>query len=105
MDDDFDEDLNGDGRVSLKTIVNPQSLDGKRFAAREREFDGANDEALAIKLAAFEEEHRDLDSAIRAMEQAAPHERVTIARLKKKKLQLKDKIQTLKDQLLPDIIA
>jgi len=76
-----------------------------RFAAREEDFRGANDEALAIRLSLIEEEHRDLDNAIRALEDKTPYERLSIARLKKKKLQLKDRIQELKDAMLPDIIA
>lgn len=79
--------------------------DRVRFAARDIDFDGANDEARAIRLAALEEEHRDLDAAIRALEAQSPHERLTVARLKKKKLQLRDRIQEIKDAMLPDIIA
>ena len=77
----------------------------KRFAARDEDFAGANDEALAIRLAMLEEEHRDLDAAIHAIEATSPYEGLVIARLKKKKLQLKDKIQKIKDAMLPDIIA
>ena len=76
-----------------------------RFAAEESDFKGANDEAVVMRVAALEEEHRDLDAAIRALEASAPYERLVIARLKKKKLALKDEIQTLKDTMLPDIIA
>lgn len=77
----------------------------KRFSARDEDFSGANDEAVAIRIATLEEEHRDLDAAIRALEITAPYERLAIARLKKKKLGLKDEIQKLKDSMLPDIIA
>lgn len=84
---------------------NLRLLDGNRFSASDDDFDGANDEALAIRISSLEEEHRDLDAAIRALEANAPYERLSIARLKKKKLQLKDEIQTLKDAMLPDIIA
>ncbi len=80
-------------------------VEGKRFAAHDEDFVGANDEAHAIRLATLEEEHRDLDAAITAMQRTAPYERLTIARLKKKKLQLKDEIQEIKDAMLPDIIA
>lgn len=80
-------------------------VDRRRFSARDRDFDGANDEALAIRLATLEEEHRDLDAAIRALESTSPYERLSIARLKKKKLSIKDEIQELKDAMLPDIIA
>ncbi len=86
-------------------ILAPQLVTNNRFSARDGDFDGANDEALAIRLSILEEEHRDLDAAIRALEQNAPYERLSIARLKKKKLRLKDKIQELKDSMLPDIIA
>lgn len=89
----------GDGAFSGKDAKSA------RFSARDEDFSGANDEAVAIRIAALEEEHRDLDAAIRAMEITAPYERLSIARLKKKKLALKDKIQTLKDSMLPDIIA
>lgn len=75
------------------------------FAANDGDFDGANDEALAIRLATLEQEHRDLDAAITSLELNSPYERLTIARLKKKKLMLKDMIQAVKDQMLPDIIA
>jgi hypothetical protein len=77
----------------------------RRFFPREADFEGANDEALAIKLAILVQEHADLDAAIRALESQAHHDRLSVARLKKKKLQLKDKIQAVKDQLTPDIIA
>ncbi len=85
--------------ISIKTV------DGQRFEAHEEDFTGANDEALAIRLAALEEDHRDLDAAIRALELNTPYERLSIARLKKKKLQIKDNIQEIKDRMLPDIIA
>ena len=90
----------GDDNERFRKLV-----DRQRFTARDQDFDGANDEALAIRLATLEEEHRDLDAAIRAMELTAPYERLSIARLKKKKLHLKDEIQELKDAMLPDIIA
>ena len=66
---------------------------------------GVNDEAIQMRISQLEEEHRDLDAAITSLEQNSPYERLTIARLKKKKLQLKDAIQEIKDAMLPDIIA
>lgn len=87
------------GRVTAEIIRT------SRFPARDEDFIGANDEALAIQISLLETEHRDLDAAIRSLEDNSPYERLTIARLKKKKLQLKDKLQELKDQMLPDIIA
>ena len=89
----------------LSVVDDKSAIEDNRFAARDEDFEGANDEALAIRLATLEEEHRDLDAAIRALEERAPYERLSIARLKKKKLQLKDQIQKVKDTMLPDIIA
>ena len=102
-----DDDRKPDGSKPGKpqAEIMPRLATNNRFSARDEDFDGANDEALAIRLSMLEEEHRDLDAAIRALEQNSPYERLSIARLKKKKLVLKDKIQELKDAMLPDIIA
>ncbi len=78
---------------------------GNESASQDSAFNGANDEALAIRLATLEQEHRDLDSAITSLELNSPYERLTIARLKKKKLALKDLIEKAKDAMRPDIIA
>ncbi len=75
------------------------------FEARESAFKGANEDALPVRLALLMQEHSDLDAAIKALGDSASHDTISIARLKKKKLQLKDMIQRLKDQLTPDIIA
>ncbi len=50
-------------------------------------------------------DHRDLDSAISAMAESAVPDQLAIARLKKRKLRLRDEIGWLEDQLVPDIIA
>ena len=50
-------------------------------------------------------EHRDLDSAIAALIAAGGRDQMQIARLKNRKLRLKDEISALEDQLVPDIIA
>lgn len=50
-------------------------------------------------------EHRDLDAAIDALIFAGPTDQLQVARLKKRKLRLKDEIALLQDQLIPDIIA
>jgi hypothetical protein len=60
---------------------------------------------LKTTLAALREEHRDLDSAIYALEVLPTLDQLQIKRLKKKKLQLRDRIQEIEDILLPDIIA
>jgi hypothetical protein len=58
-----------------------------------------------VELEFFRQEHRDLDQAIIALSDTATSDRLMIQRLKKKKLQLKDKITRLEDRLTPDIIA
>ena len=63
------------------------------------------EEVLRVELEFFRQEHRDLDQAIVALSNTATADRLTIQRLKKKKLQLKDKITRLEDRLTPDIIA
>ncbi len=50
-------------------------------------------------------EHRDLDAAIDALTGAGSGDQLQIARLKKRKLRLKDQISLIADYLIPDIIA
>ena len=50
-------------------------------------------------------EHRDLDAAIDALGAAANRDELQIARLKKRKLRLRDEIASLEDLMIPDIIA
>ncbi len=50
-------------------------------------------------------EHRDLDAAIDALSSANVIDQLQIARLKKRKLKLKDQIALIADYLIPDIIA
>jgi hypothetical protein len=63
------------------------------------------DEMLRIRLEVLKREHRDLDEAIDALQQAARGDQLTLRRLKKQKLHLKDQIVKIEDQLIPDIIA
>ena len=63
------------------------------------------EEVLRVELEFFRQEHRDLDQAIVSLSNTATADRLMIQRLKKKKLQLKDKITRLEDRLTPDIIA
>ena len=63
------------------------------------------EEVLKVELEFFSQEHRDLDKAIIALSDTATSDRLMIQRLKKKKLQLKDKITRLEDRLTHDIIA
>ena len=62
-------------------------------------------EVLRIELGVLRQEHRDLDDAIHALEATGKADMLTVKRLKKQKLALKDKIGALEDRVTPDIIA
>ncbi|WP_187428311.1 hypothetical protein ROLI_007340 [Roseobacter fucihabitans] len=63
------------------------------------------DEVLRVELAVFRREHRDLDDAIQALSEKGVGDQLTLQRLKKRKLRLKDLIAQIEDRLTPDIIA
>ena len=60
---------------------------------------------LQLELNRLKQNHRDLDSAIRALDLTGKADQLQLTRLKKQKLGLKDQISQLEDQLFPDIIA
>jgi hypothetical protein len=64
-----------------------------------------NDEEVRQRLETLRVEHRDLDAAIDALSAAGSGDQLQIARLKKRKLRLKDQMTLLEDHLIPDIIA
>ena len=57
------------------------------------------------RLAYLRMEHRDLDAAIEALRAAPLPDQLRIARLKKRKLRLRDEISMIEDMMIPDIIA
>jgi hypothetical protein len=63
------------------------------------------EEEIRAKIAILIEEHRDMDAAIAALSGQSVYDQLQVQRLKKRKLQLRDHIQWLEDQLVPDIIA
>ncbi len=63
------------------------------------------DEVLRVELEVFRQQHRDLDEAIKALEATGTADPLTVKRLKKQKLRLKDIIRLIEDRLTPDIIA
>jgi hypothetical protein len=60
---------------------------------------------LRAQLARLQQEHRDLDAAIEALQVSPGSDLLQVQRLKKRKLHLKDRITFVEDQLTPDIIA
>jgi hypothetical protein len=61
--------------------------------------------AARVQLAVLKQEHEDLDASIIALEGSLAADQLRIARLKKRKLALRDQITELGNQLTPDIIA
>lgn len=64
-----------------------------------------SEEELRKRLEVLRIEHRDLDAAIDALTSAGSTDQLQMARLKKRKLKLKDQIALIEDYLIPDIIA
>jgi|TARA_R110000787_G_scaffold6861_47_gene23965 hypothetical protein len=62
-------------------------------------------EDIMRRLELLRVEHRDLDTAIAALVDSGGGDQMQIARLKKRKLRLRDEIAQLEDELVPDIIA
>ena len=64
-----------------------------------------NDDDPAASLEALKAEHRDLDERIRRLSAEPTGDQLELARLKRRKLMLKDRIQLINDSNIPDIIA
>ncbi len=64
-----------------------------------------NDDQPPADLEALKAEHRDLDERIRLLSSEPTGDQLELARLKRRKLMLKDQIQLIKDSNIPDIIA
>ncbi|MFN3726896.1 MAG: YdcH family protein [Allosphingosinicella sp.] len=67
--------------------------------------DESTQKDVAIRLEALKMEHRDLDAAIEALRASVAADQLQLARLKKRKLRLRDEIALLEDIVVPDIIA
>jgi len=65
----------------------------------------ANDEALQQKVVELRQEHQDLDASVVALTLLPQPDQLLIARLKRRKLALRDQIARIEDQLTPDILA
>jgi len=62
-------------------------------------------EQLERRIEALTLEHRDLDDVIFHLHEVPTADRLQIQRLKKRKLIIKDMIEKLRDQLIPDLDA
>jgi len=63
------------------------------------------EQMLRVRLEVLRREHRDLDEAIAALHDRTTADQLSLRRLKKRKLVLKDQIARIEDDLTPDIIA
>lgn len=64
-----------------------------------------NDDEPSERLSELKAEHRQLDALIESLRQEQLADQLEIARLKKRKLRLRDEIAVLADRCVPDIIA
>ena len=64
-----------------------------------------NDDDPRQILLLLKAEHRRLDEEIAALRAAGSIDQIEIARLKKRKLMLKDEIAVLADRIIPDLLA
>ncbi|RRQ21363.1 YdcH family protein [Thiohalobacter thiocyanaticus] len=64
-----------------------------------------DNESLRQRLEALRLEHRDLDEAILRLNQDPAMNQLTLQRMKKRKLLLKDMIHRLESALIPDLDA
>lgn len=60
---------------------------------------------LTARVKALRQEHADLDASIEALERMPIPDQLLIARMKRKKLSLRDEIVKIEARILPDIIA
>jgi hypothetical protein len=75
------------------------------YAQPHRTGDRMDETQIAKRLEMLRIEHRDLDSAIAALFETGSTDQLQLARLKKRKLRLRDEIALCEDRLIPDIIA
>jgi len=85
------------GSAMLRAPPEPQSTRGWRASVTREE--------LNRRLEVLRIDHRDLDAAIAALAEAPVADQLAIARLKKRKLRLRDEISWIEDRMIPDIIA
>ena len=75
-----------------------------QFEGRTDGVEGVTEDEMRKRLEVLRVEHRDLDAAIDALT-GDTSDQLQIARLKKRKLKLRDQIAMIADYLIPDIIA
>ena len=100
----------GPARTRLRTALTGRILFSEPFAisslvSTKYTMTDDDERELQTELARLQQEHRDLDAAIDALHQSPAPDLLRLQRLKKRKLQLRDRIAFIEDQITPDIIA
>ena len=86
-------------RIPTRSVAGQVSEDSAKI------MNDDEDRELPAELARLQQEHRDLDAAIDALQRSPAPDLLQLQRLKKRKLQLRDRISIVSDQITPDIIA
>ena len=94
-----------DSRCRAGILHEMLTPDSQIQAAMNAHYEMDGNDVLRVKLNVLRLEHRDLDEAIHVLETSGRGDQMTLKRLKKQKLMLKDQIARLEDILTPDIIA
>lgn len=80
-------------------------LDRCQRRAGRRQSRAMDESDLEQRLGILRVEHRDMDAAIAALVASGSADQLQLARLKRRKLRLRDEIAAFEDLLIPDIIA
>ena len=64
-----------------------------------------DDDAPSVRLEQLRAEHRALDAEVEALRLSGTADPMELARLKKRKLRLRDEIEIISDRIVPDILA
>jgi hypothetical protein len=106
-DNDKNQGLAGESivRNTLQDFQPPRNRGDRQGKGNRGNMQNTNNPDPQRELSRLRQEHRDLDSAIEALERIEAGDRLQIQRLKKRKLVLKDQISFIEDQITPDIIA
>ncbi len=90
----------GDGENSNLSLVSGAGTSGQTVTPA-----SSGQDKVAGQLVELKQLHRDLDELIATMTAEGSHNMLELSRLKKRKLMLRDQIQKLEDEIVPDIIA
>jgi hypothetical protein len=97
--------FSGVGTGQPWTHIDPEALRGGARLESAVPMTQDEERELRQQLARVQQEHRDLDAAISALQHSPGSDLLQVQRLKKRKLYLRDRISHIEDQLTPDIIA